>query len=143
LSEGNLIIFGGIFGITTSNWNKDIKAYNLFSKKWKTIGRLLSERRHFEVAQDGSKFYLVGGTAKFRLPTSTMEVFDFKDGMHNFASLFKLLIVKLFLGSVKACENMIFKVNYPFPCCWSGRLLYIFDSKNSTVSVSKVYSHNY
>jgi N-acetylneuraminic acid mutarotase len=102
-SEGNLIIFGGIFGITTSNWNKDIKAYNLFSKKWKTIGRLLIERRHFEVAQDGSKFYLVGGTTKFRLPTSTMEVFDFKDGMQKIAIFLTLSIVKLFF---RDCQSL-------------------------------------
>lgn len=37
-------------------------------------------RRHFELTQNGSKFYLIGGTTKFRLQTSSMEVFDFEDG---------------------------------------------------------------
>lgn len=29
---------------------------------------------------------------------------------------------------------MVFKMNYPFPCCWWEGLLYIFDSNNAIVS---------
>ncbi|XP_059491252.1 kelch-like protein 30 isoform X2 [Neocloeon triangulifer] len=117
--DGNLIICGGIHGIRTSNWNRNVMSYNIFTKEWKVLARLDIPRRHFGLARRGSELYLIGGTSRFRIPTSSVQKVDVK--------------------TVTDCDDLFLfgPINYPFGCCWHKNRLYLAqnsDDKNSVLT---------
>ncbi|XP_065335881.1 kelch-like protein 30 [Cloeon dipterum] len=119
--EGSLIVFGGIFNITTSNWNLEIKAFNLYLKVWTTIGRLQTPRRHFQLVQVKDEFYLLGGFTKYREPSLFVEKFHIKT------------------GETTMCAKLLSRLQSPVKCCHVMDHICVF-SENRDSSVIYKYS---
>ena len=75
-NKSKLYLFGGEFGLYGRGlWNYDVWRYDTITEKWDQILTIRDPIRHCSIANDGNRFFIIGGFGKHRIMSNRVDVF--------------------------------------------------------------------